>query len=295
MFIRFVSTATLLAVVGATALAADAPARDASTRDTSTRDVPTTDSDSGTTDERLVERVTVTADRLPDEREPVEDVPASITVIDREAIERSGASTVQELLARQAGITLYDQVGNGVQTTLDLRGFTDGSGVRVFLDGAPLNDTRNNALSLELVPLDAIERVEIVRGSASALAGGGAEAGVIQLTSRAGGPFGGSFLLSSGSDAVRGLSGGVRGRSGAIDYHASATRRRSDGFRVNSGGRLTRATAGVGIDLGRDRRLEIALSGGTSDFGTPGALTVEEARADRRQAPYNEPDRKSVV
>src|SRR5262245_18411649 len=117
------------------------------------------------------ESVVVTAKRLPDGDAPRNEVPAHVTVITREAIERSGARTVQDLLALEAGILVYDQVGNDVQKTLDLRGFTAGSGTAVFVDGARVNDPRNNGVSLEMVPIDAIDRIEIPRGSVAALAG----------------------------------------------------------------------------------------------------------------------------
>ena len=103
----------------------------------------------------LTERVRVTATRLPASEEPRRNVPAFVTVITREQIERSGARTVQQLLSMQAGVVLYDQTGNGIETTLELRGFSQGTGTSVFLDGARLNDPRNNTVSLELVPIDA--------------------------------------------------------------------------------------------------------------------------------------------
>jgi outer membrane cobalamin receptor len=134
----------------------------------------------------LTEQVTVTASRLADEPDDADRVPANVTVISREEIERLGAVDLADLLALEAGAVVYDQTGNGVQTTFDLRGFTNGSGTRVYLDGAPLNDAVNNTSALELVPLEALERVEITRGSAAALAGGGSEAGVVNLVTRRG-------------------------------------------------------------------------------------------------------------
>src|SRR5262245_148932 len=130
--------------------------------------------------------VVVTATRLDDRPAQAAEIPASVTVIDREAIERSGARTVQDLLAQEAGVIVYDQVGNDVEKTLDLRGFTGGRGIAVFLDGARINDPRNNAVALEQVPLSAVERIEVTRGSSASLAGGGAEAGVIRIVTRRG-------------------------------------------------------------------------------------------------------------
>jgi outer membrane cobalamin receptor len=117
------------------------------------------------------EHVVVTSTRLDDQGILKIDVPASVTVVDREKILKSGARNLQDLLASEAGIVLFDQVGNDVQKTLDLRGFSAGKGIAVFVDGARVNDPRNNGVAYEQVSLDAIERIEITRGSAAALAG----------------------------------------------------------------------------------------------------------------------------
>ena len=87
-------------------------------------------------EEKTDTHVVVTATRLDDPPARTAELPASVTVIDREAIERSGARTVQDLLALEAGVVVYDQVGNDVEKTVDLRGFTRGRGVAVFVDGA---------------------------------------------------------------------------------------------------------------------------------------------------------------
>jgi len=147
----------------------------------------------------MTEKVTVTASRLPDEPDDADRVPASVTVISREQIEKSGVADLADLLAFETSAVLYDQTGNAVQTTFDMRGFTTGSGTRVFLDGAPLNDAINNTLALELVSLESLDRIEITRGSAAALAGGGSEAGVINLISRREEELGGSLSMSQGS------------------------------------------------------------------------------------------------
>ena len=147
---------------------------------------------------RIDEEVTVTATRLPND-EPAERrlVPAHVTVITRDEIERSGARTLQDLLTLEAGALVFDQIGNDVQKSFDLRGFA-GSGTRVFLDGSPINDPRNNSVALELVPLRALDRIEITRGSVAALAGGGSEAGAINLWTRHGAESGASIEAAAG-------------------------------------------------------------------------------------------------
>ncbi len=236
----------------------------------------------------IEERLTVTDTRLRGQPESVDRVPAHVTVIDRDEIRRSGSRTLQDLLALEAGVIAYDQVGNELGKSFDLRGFT-GSGTKLFLDGVPLNDPRSNALVLELVPLAALERVEITRGSTAALAGGGAEAGVVNLwTGRSG--TGGSLSLAAGGFGSRELAGDVRRRLGRADLFLAGSLFETDGFRDNSAGELRRLAGKLGWDLSGGRRLELSLVDAREDLGAPGALTRAELAADRAASPFNRLD-----
>jgi iron complex outermembrane receptor protein len=235
------------------------------------------------------DRVVVTATRVADVETPLDEVPAHVTVLSRERIERSGARTLQELLASEAGIVVFDQVGNAVETTLDLRGFR-GSGCAVYLDDIRLNDPRNNGIALETVPIDAVERVEIVRGSAAAIAGGGAEAGIVRIRTRRGSVPTLALQAASGSDGQGRYGAEAGGRIGGFDGFVSASHDDTDGFRQNSGGRSTRLAGSVGRDFAAGR-LELSLASNDQRWGNPGALTLDEWAADPSAAPYNTLDR----
>lgn len=241
-------------------------------------------------DSGITEKVTVTVSRLSDRDDDPDRVPAHVTVIDRERIERSGARTLQELLAIEAGVILFDQVGNDIQRTFDLRGFTEGSGTRVYLDGAPLNGLRNNLLSLELVPLDALERVEILRGPAAALTGGGSEAGVIRLITRRGGAFGGHVTASAGSYDARRAEADVGGGGSRTDFRVSGYREQTDGFRDSAGGDLRRLEGSFGLDLGAGRQMRLSAFDAAEDLHNPGAVTLADFRANDDAADFNRDD-----
>lgn len=261
------------------------------------------------------ERVTVTSTRLADRDESARDVPASSVVVSRGEIEASGLRTVQELLARVAGAIFFDQIGNGVQTTFDLRGFT-GGGITVLLDGARLNDPRNNSVALETIQLDAVERIEIVRGAAAATVGGGSVAGVVNIVTREGrGPLGltlsagaGSFsgrrygLSFSGSTAAgasaateaapAGTSTGSA--SSGFDWLVAGSRERNDGFRDNADATLDRIGASAGYTFGNRSRLSFTFHSADDEIGAPGALTLGEWKDDPGQAPFNQLDRSEL-
>lgn len=237
------------------------------------------------------ERVVVTTTRLPDPLVPPGEVPALVTVLDREEIERRGARTVQDLLAPESGILVFDQVGNGVQQTLGLRGFASGAGTAVFLDGARLNDPRSGAVALELVPVDALDRVEIFRGAAAPLAGGGSQAGVVHLHTRRAAELAGGISAAAGSDSASRLSAEISGTAGRFDGFASLARDEDGGFRENAGGDIVRFSGSMGLDLGAGRRLALTLTSSSLEWGNPGALTQVEWRSDPDASPYNRLDR----
>jgi iron complex outermembrane receptor protein len=239
--------------------------------------------DEAATDERVV----VTATRLDDKPVPRNDVPASVTILDREQIAASGARNLQDLLVGEAGIALIDQVGNDVQKTLDLRGFAGGKGVAVFLDGARVNDPRNNGVALEQIPLDSVERIEITRGPAAALAGGGAEAGVVRVVTRRGTTPGASLTASSGTWNTRRLDGTYGGDFGRFDLFVAGAYDTTDGFRPNADGDQKRFDGGLGLDLGEDRRLTLSLLSSDLEYGNPGALTLAEFETDPDQNVFN--------
>jgi iron complex outermembrane recepter protein len=239
-------------------------------------------------EEKTDTHVVVTATRLDDPPARTAELPASVTVIDREAILRSGARTVQDLLALEAGVVVYDQVGNDVEKTVDLRGFSRGRGIAVFVDGARFNDPRNNAVALEQIPLAAIERIEITRGSTSALAGGGSEAGVVNIVTRRGGtdPQAGVSIAAGTYDTVR-LDGSYGQTLGRFDVLGAVSHDGTDGFRINADGEQTRANATVGFDLHGDRRIALSALWSDLSYGNPGALTLAEFDADPGSNVFN--------
>jgi vitamin B12 transporter len=142
--------------------------------------------------------VTVTATRIPT---PISDVVADITVLDREAIERAGGRTLVELLSQQAGLQFSSNGGLGKTSSLFIRGL-EGRHTLLLVDGVRVYSATVGTPSFDNLPLEAIERIEIVRGPMSALYGSGAVGGVIQVFTRTAAPG-----LSGNAKAVLGSHG----------------------------------------------------------------------------------------
>ncbi len=106
-------------------------------------------------------------------------------VIDRTAIEQSGAFDLPSMLRDMAGLDMIQTGGLGTQSSLFMRGGSSNHTL-VLIDGVPINTVSSGTAALEHIPLGMIERVEIVRGNLSSLYGSGALGGVIQIFTRSG-------------------------------------------------------------------------------------------------------------
>jgi iron complex outermembrane receptor protein len=236
-------------------------------------------------------RIIVNARRLPDSGDSEAALPAAVTVISRRDIEASSARTLQELLAGWAGFTVVDNTGNGIETAIGLRGFSDGNALAVYVNGVRVNEPDSNLAHLEFIDLASIERIEILPGAGSASRGGGATAGSINIILRGGEDPGADVLRASGGSlATREAAVQSSRRFGRHGYFLSARLLDSDGFRDNGASeqRNLFATWRYG-DPARDG-FEISWRHYDGEMGNPGALTREELARDRSANPYNRVD-----
>ncbi len=167
-------------------------------------------------DTKQLDGVVVTATRTPT---TVDAALAAVEVIDRSQIDASGAQSLPELLRGRAGITVVNQGGAGKLSTLSLRG-AESDHTLYLIDGVRIGSTTSGFAALQDIPLDQIERIEIVRGPRSSLYGADAIGGVIQIFTRRSTTPGthGHVRLAVGSHGRREASAGVdlRGVRGGI-------------------------------------------------------------------------------
>ncbi len=124
--------------------------------------------------------VIVTATRV---AQTVDATLAGVSIIEREQIDASGAPDLLELLRLQPGVELARTGGSGQQTSVFLRG-SNPNHVLVLVDGVRVASANTGAFAWEQLPLDAVERVEIVRGPRASYWGSDAIGGVIQIFTR---------------------------------------------------------------------------------------------------------------
>lgn len=126
---------------------------------------------------------------------------ASVTVITRKDIERQQARSIQDLLRGVPGVSIANSGGAGKNTAVFMRG-TESSHVLVMIDNIKVGSATSGTTAFENIPIDQIDRIEIVRGPRSSLYGSEAIGGVIHIFTRKGDTGGGlkpSFNFGGGS------------------------------------------------------------------------------------------------
>ena len=154
---------------------------------------------------------------------PLQDSLVPAQVITREDIERSQARSLVDVLKGRAGVGFSNQGGLGKLTTINLRG-TESDQVLVLVDGIRIGSATAGLASFQDLPVDQIERIEIVRGPRSSLYGSEAIGGVIQIFTRRGGQgLSRQFRVGGGSNNLREAGGGFSygGERGWIGANAS--------------------------------------------------------------------------
>ena len=111
---------------------------------------------------------------------------AAATVYTRQDIERLQAKTLPELLSGTTGIDVVQSGGYGKDTNIYMRG-TNADHVLVLIDGIKVGSATSGTTPFQFIPIDQVERVEIIRGPQSSLYGSEAIGGVIQIFTRKGG------------------------------------------------------------------------------------------------------------
>ena len=182
------------------------------------------------TTDKIPEEIFVTATRT---SELFADVIGAVSSISRDEIEASGALDLHDLLRSQAGIDIVRSGPSGAQTSVFMRG-SESDHVLVLIDGVRVNAPTSGGALWGEIPLEQIERVEIVRGPRSAQFGSDAIGGVIQLFTRDANDL--SIAIKGGSYASKEatISGGYSGE--LINASLVIAQGETDGFSATNDG-----------------------------------------------------------
>jgi vitamin B12 transporter len=179
-----------------------------------------------------LDQIIVTASKLPMSRR---ETTRPVIIIERRELERSSGSDISQILNRQSGIRVNDAYGSPANSRILYMQGATAQNTLILLDGKPVTDPSGvgGLFDLRLLPVNQLERIEVIKGSQSTLYGTDAIAGVINLISAepAETLFGASTTFSYGSfNTIKG-SAAINGSAGNIlRYYASYNRESSDGF-----------------------------------------------------------------
>jgi len=236
----------------------------------------------------LMKETVVTASRYEEE---TQNVPANVTVITREDIANSTAKDVPGILQEQVGLHVYDITGNRRSYRVDRSGFgeTATQNTLGLVDGRRVNNPDLSGVDWMLIPLDRVERIEIIRGSAgSVLYGDNASDSVINIITKEGRGFNAGASAIGGSYNTFGMNAYVGGSHKRLSYMVSGRLYDSDGYRDNSD--TEARDAGLNLNYSFGERAKLYFSGGahTDKTGLPGALRVSaiEAGTERTAAAF---------
>lgn len=232
--------------------------------------------------QQALPEVTITASRF--ESDPA---PIGATVITADQIRQAGVNDLNAAIRKLGGVVGRQSLDGSPDFTLDLRGFGANSAQNmvVMVDGVRMNENELAGTVLSTIPVDLVERIEIIRGGASVLYGEGATGGVIQIVTRRG-----------GKNAARGSLSAEIGEYGQRDLRASATRswerlsvdaavnkQKAATWREHSAYDLETANVGAQWNYGAGR-VGVRAERAQSDVELPGSLNLVQFEADPRQS-----------
>lgn len=154
---------------------------------------------------------------------------ASVSVITRADLERRQSRNLGDALRDLPGAQLSNNGGEGKATSLFLRG-TESDHVIVLIDGHKVGSATLGTAPFQDIPVDQIDRIEVVRGPRSALYGSEAIGGVVQIFTRKGDRTGKSLSATLGSFDTAMVNGSFTGGDKDRWFSISATGKQTDGY-----------------------------------------------------------------
>ena len=169
--------------------------------------------------------ITVTATR---QAESLQDVPANVQVITEKDIKSRNIQTAADAVAMATGVS----VSNSVEGTVNLRGYSS-KNVLVLVDGQQMNTAWNGDVDWNMIPVENIRKIEVVSGGQSALYGGRAVGGVINIMTKSEKKDGvhGSALASYGSHGTVKQAYSVSGKKDKLSWGTFYESKQTNGWR----------------------------------------------------------------
>lgn len=213
--------------------------------------------------------------------------PIGATVITADEIRRAGASDVNQAIRKIGGVYGRQSLDASSDFGLDLRGFGANSGQNlvVMLDGVRLSENDLSGATLSTIPIESVERIEIVRGGSSVLFGDGATGGVIQIVTKRPGKNAtrGSLRAEAGQFGLRDLRASMATSWDAFALDAAVGKLRTDNYRAHNEFDQSTFTGALQWRYGAGR-VGLRLDSARQDSQFAGSQTQAQFESDPRQA-----------
>lgn len=207
-----------------------------------------------------------------------ERVGSAATVLLGDELQKKNVPTLEAALRSVPGMSINRSGNRGSVTEVRMRG-AENNHLLVLIDGIEVNALANLAFDFADVPIDDIERIEVIRGPQSGIYGSNAHAGVISIVTRSGKGLKGAKFNGRVDGGMLGTYGGgfnVRNAAGPVYGSISAAGYDSDGYNISrfgserDGSRAFTGTAKFGVDFNEYFNIEgVVRYGRSSVDGDP--------------------------
>src|SRR5216683_1705454 len=197
--------------------------------------------------------VVVTGVRLPTVGELARGLAGRTATLSAQDLDARGVRSLADALEQLPGVTTADELGATAQLDVSLRGFQVSpvigvpQGVTVYVDGVRANEPDAHEVNFDLLPLEDVERVDVVYGPSVLLGRNALGAAVNLVTRRGASPAAREIEASAGSWDRYELKARAGGRHGVWDYYVGARYERERGWREDTRSRIGTLFAKLGL------------------------------------------------
>jgi len=209
--------------------------------------------DSTPKDTAALPPIVVSGSRLPNVRELARGLTGRTAVLSARDLDARGVRSLADALEQLPGVTTSDELGAPGQLDVALRGFQVSpvvglpQGVTVYVDGVRANEPIAHEVNFDLLPLEDVDRVEVVYGPSVLLGRNSLGAAVNLVTRRGTAPGQGELEVSGGSFGRAEVRVRAGAKTGVWDYYVGGRFEREDGWRQQTESRIGTLFAKVGL------------------------------------------------
>jgi len=209
-------------------------------------------------------------------QENLNEVPANVKVITREEISNSSSNNIPEVLSQIGGLNVKNSSGNplNLDASVDMGGYgaTANSNTLILVDGQRLNPIDSGTINWESIPIESIERIELLQGGASVQYGNGAVGGVINIITNGGAKNLNQASVTYGSYNTLIGNAILRNKVNDTTIQLTANTSNTDGWRQNSAANAYSFDGKVTQSLGGIDQIYADIFVNHSNSQTPGSV-----------------------